>query len=53
MILFCRIQSEETEAIDLDAEKTTTDRKKKDLYIKMCVSLQKMKDNTRVFVVLE
>jgi hypothetical protein len=46
--LFCRIQNEEAEALDLDAEKTTTDRKKKDLYVKMCVSLQKMKDNTRV-----
>ncbi|XP_061164858.1 structural maintenance of chromosomes protein 5-like [Saccostrea echinata] len=42
-----RILNEEAEAIDLDAEKEATDRKKKDLNIKMCVCLQKMKDNTK------
>ncbi|XP_078313053.1 structural maintenance of chromosomes protein 5-like [Crassostrea virginica] len=42
-----RIQTEEAEAIDLDAEKRAADKKKKALNIKMCVCLQKMKDNTK------
>lgn len=42
-----RIQTEEAEAIDLDAEKRAADKKKKALNVKMCVCLQKMKDNTK------
>lgn len=42
-----RIQTEEAEAIDLDAENRAADKKKKALNVKMCVCLQKMKDNTK------
>lgn len=49
VFFLCRIQTEEAEAIDLDAEKRAADKKKKALNIKMCVCLQKMKDNTKVF----
>lgn len=50
MFIFCRIQTEEAEAIDLDAEKRAADKKKKALNVKMCVCLQKMKDNTKVLI---
>lgn len=48
LFVFCRIQTEEAEAIDLDAENRAADKKKKALNVKMCVCLQKMKDNTKV-----